>query len=201
MKQVIIVLMAALLSGSAIANECMQGNLDSAEPTVIAEVAASLGARSPAGITICRVGDFAVTWNNDTKDNSVLLLLHDQPLFSATATEDPRTHQKSMIAMVLEAGRPKVHLTDANGDGEFDEIGYDVYDLDNRSITTIVDDDADGHPDYELVGTGQGRPALRVKIDEKWFDLTWRDGRLGAIAENDFRPVTNTPTGWRFEEK
>ena len=202
MNRATIVLVAVLLSGRAIANQCTNGSLDSADPEVLSDLVTRLDARSPAQLTICRTGDFAFTWNNESKQSSaVVVLFHNQPLFASTAVEIPSTRQHLLVAMVLEAGRPTVHLADANGDGNFDEIGYDVYQSATRSITRIIDDDADGHPDYELVGTGQGRPALRVRIDEEWFDLVWRDGRLGTIQEMDFRPVTQTATGWRFEEK
>jgi hypothetical protein len=139
---------------------------------------------------VCQMGTYNVTVPVDPNVNAIWVARNGQPEFmvypeiGATVYQRVRPGAKAELALTL---------SDFNGDGLYDRLGYTTFDDEGRPVADIFDMNLDGEPDFKFVRAdnrmyvhldGQWVPVEkgRVLIGGVWKKVTW-NGQRPSIQE------------------
>ncbi len=91
-------------------------------------------------LEVCKYEDFSTVRDKRANDNSILVLHNDKVFFYASKSDGGR-----LSAMVFESNSvPMLFLSDADGDGRFDGMSYEMGDYDKGGRTEVFDNNLDG---------------------------------------------------------
>jgi hypothetical protein len=206
-RTVLILGLLLLLARSVSADECFRGDL---RPMLDAQSQNALSLLTGDWLKdgkMCRVGHFTVIGSAEEGNDTLILLRHgklmflSQPSTNWTFVDGNLTTggKDGVMHTIVEADRPKVAVRDADNDGYFDELVYDIYFNGYRDSLSVRDSNIDGQLDVKIRASPDAATSTQFWVDGVWYRLHMEEGKSGVIVDGVVKPVESTPEGWKFK--